>query len=102
MGSTFTTRNGIVLPPVNRTCRAKGSPLVWWKFPDTRISAGKTYVPDTLPSQSHVSSDVLISVFGVRNPALSPAAEKVGLDVPKPVPRASPAAPMGQFFFVAE
>ena len=66
------------------------------------MSSGKTYVPDTLPSHSQVSSDVLISLLGFKNPALSPAAENVGLDVPNPVPRARPAAPIGQCFFVAE
>src|SRR5688572_23842455 len=102
MGSTFSTMNGIVCPPVKRTCRANGSPLVWWKLADSGMSIGRMYVPEILLSHSHVVSDVLISVFGLRNPALSPAAEKTGLEVPKPVPRDRPAAPTGQFFFVAE
>src|SRR5262245_41220786 len=102
IGSTFKVIVGMVLPPVKRTCRANASPLVWWYVADARISLGRMYVPAIFASQSHVSSDVLIRALGVKYPALSPAAENVGLDVPKPVPRASPAAPIGQSFFVAE
>src|SRR5688572_7100930 len=63
-GSAFNTCVGIILPPRNSTCRASGAPRSWMKFPDTLTSAGSTYVPETLPTHSHVRSLLLKSTFG--------------------------------------